>query len=98
MVCLRNVSVDTLHKRDTEDDNNNNNNNNNNLSSSYTSQYTLGNPKVHYPTPYRLSGIVSSAYLPLHPISAGRLHPQPEDAPWPSDKDPLNMRGYAKQG
>jgi hypothetical protein len=35
MVCLRNISVDTLHKGDTEDndddDNNNNNNNNNNL-------------------------------------------------------------------
>jgi hypothetical protein len=37
MVCLRNVSVDTLQKGDTEeedddddDDNNNNNNNNNN--------------------------------------------------------------------
>ena len=40
MVCLRNITVDTLHKRDTEDDdnddddhddtNNNNNNNNNN--------------------------------------------------------------------
>jgi hypothetical protein len=33
MVCLRNISVDTPHKRDTEDDdddNNNNNNNNNN--------------------------------------------------------------------
>jgi hypothetical protein len=30
MVCLRNMSVDTLHKGDTEDDNNNNNNNNNN--------------------------------------------------------------------
>jgi len=35
MVCLRNVSVDTLHKGDTEDDNvddddDNNNNNNNN--------------------------------------------------------------------
>jgi len=27
MVCLRNISVDTLHKRDTEDNNNNNNNN-----------------------------------------------------------------------
>jgi len=47
MVCLRNMSVDTLHKGDTEDgddadddddnddnddDNNNNNNNNNNVS------------------------------------------------------------------
>jgi hypothetical protein len=38
MVCLRNISVDTLHKEDTEDDDddddddNNNNNNNNNLS------------------------------------------------------------------
>jgi hypothetical protein len=30
MVCLRNISVDTLHKEDTEEDNNNNNNNNNN--------------------------------------------------------------------
>jgi hypothetical protein len=29
MVCLRNKSVDTLHKGDTEDNNNNNNNNNN---------------------------------------------------------------------
>jgi hypothetical protein len=29
MVCLRNVSVDILHKGDTEDNNNNNNNNNN---------------------------------------------------------------------
>ena len=35
-VCLRNISVDTLHKGDTDDgddnddDNNNNNNNNNN--------------------------------------------------------------------
>ena len=33
MVCLRNISVDTLHKEDTEDndDDNNNNNSNNNL-------------------------------------------------------------------
>jgi hypothetical protein len=30
MVCLRNVSVNTLHKGETEDNNNNNNNNNNN--------------------------------------------------------------------
>jgi hypothetical protein len=28
MFCLRNINVDTLHKRDTEDNNNNNNNNN----------------------------------------------------------------------
>jgi hypothetical protein len=26
MVCLRNISVDTLHKGDTKDNNNNNNN------------------------------------------------------------------------
>jgi len=26
MVCLRNISVDTLHKGDTENDNDNNNN------------------------------------------------------------------------
>jgi len=30
MVCLRNMSVDTLHKGDTEDDNNDDDNNNNN--------------------------------------------------------------------
>jgi len=30
MACLRNISVDTLHKGDTEDDDDNNNNNNNN--------------------------------------------------------------------
>ena len=29
MVCLRNISVDTLHKGDTEDDDDDNNNNNN---------------------------------------------------------------------
>jgi len=36
MVCLRNISVDTLHKGDTEDDDNNNNNNNNNNKPSFT--------------------------------------------------------------
>jgi hypothetical protein len=41
MVCLRNISVDTLHKGNTEDnddddDNNNNNNNNNNNRSTIT--------------------------------------------------------------
>jgi hypothetical protein len=30
MVCLRNISVDTWYKGDTEDDDNDNNNNNNN--------------------------------------------------------------------
>jgi hypothetical protein len=30
MVCLRNISVDTVHKGVTEDDDDNNNNNNNN--------------------------------------------------------------------
>jgi hypothetical protein len=29
MVCLRNISVDTLHKEDTDDDDDDNNNNNN---------------------------------------------------------------------
>jgi hypothetical protein len=37
MVCLRNISVDTLHKGDTEDDDDDDNNNNNNgIYSSYT--------------------------------------------------------------
>jgi hypothetical protein len=30
MVCLRNISVDTLHKGDTEEDDDDDNNNNNN--------------------------------------------------------------------
>jgi len=46
MVFLRNVSVDTLHKGDTEDDdnddydddNNNNNNNNNNINNNNNKQ------------------------------------------------------------
>jgi hypothetical protein len=43
MVCLRNISVDTLHKGDTDDDDdndndNNNNNNNNNVIRNQTSQ------------------------------------------------------------
>ena len=34
MVCLRNITVDTLHKGDTDDDDaDDNNNNNNNLAS-----------------------------------------------------------------
>jgi hypothetical protein len=42
MVCLRNISVDTLHKEDTDDDdddddNNNNNNNNNSAVLTYKS-------------------------------------------------------------
>jgi hypothetical protein len=38
MVCLRNISVDTLHKGDNEDNNNNNNNtrNNNNNNNPHT--------------------------------------------------------------
>jgi hypothetical protein len=31
MVCLRNISVDTLHKGDTEDDDDDDNNNNNSM-------------------------------------------------------------------
>jgi hypothetical protein len=31
MVCLRNISVDTLHKGDTEDDDDDDDNNNNNM-------------------------------------------------------------------
>jgi hypothetical protein len=47
MVCLRNISVDTLHKGDTEDDddddddNNNNNNNNNNKDLGHVSRSGL---------------------------------------------------------
>jgi hypothetical protein len=46
MVCLRNISVDTLHKGDTEDDDDddnvddddNNNNNNNNICCNFGGQ------------------------------------------------------------
>jgi len=31
MVCLRNISINTLHKGDDDNGNNNNNNNNNNI-------------------------------------------------------------------
>jgi hypothetical protein len=46
MVCLRNISVDTLLKGDTDDDdddnNNNNNNNNNNVRCELTKFRRLG--------------------------------------------------------
>jgi hypothetical protein len=35
MVCLRNISVDTLHKGDTDDDDDDDNNNNNNNNNKY---------------------------------------------------------------
>jgi hypothetical protein len=47
MVCLRNISVDTLHKGDSEDDNNNNNNNNNNMEfQSHLENKRAGNHEV----------------------------------------------------
>jgi len=45
MVCLRNRSVDTLHKGDTEDNNNNNKSNNNN-----TNNNTHFNRKTDQPS------------------------------------------------
>jgi len=42
MLCLRNISVDTLHKGDTEDNNNNNNNNNNSYIRIAATQCSLG--------------------------------------------------------
>jgi hypothetical protein len=39
MVCLRNISVDTLHKGDTNDDDDDNNNNNNNNTCSTNCKY-----------------------------------------------------------
>jgi hypothetical protein len=41
MVCLRNISVDTLHKEDTEDNNDDNNNNNRFSSDYYTNSFEL---------------------------------------------------------
>jgi len=45
MVCLKNISVDTLHKGDAEDNNsssssnNNNNNNNNNIKNKFEKRH-----------------------------------------------------------
>jgi hypothetical protein len=49
MVCLRNISVDTLHKGDTEDDDNddNNNNNNNNNNNVQFSNHKIFNCEIH---------------------------------------------------
>jgi hypothetical protein len=47
MVCLRNISVDTLHKGDTEDDDDDDDNNNNNNNRNFT-QFLL-NGKVALP-------------------------------------------------
>jgi hypothetical protein len=41
MVCLRNISVDTLHEGDTEDNNNNNNNNNNTLTFGFHTKWVI---------------------------------------------------------
>ena len=41
MVCFRSISVDTLHKGDTEDDDDDDNNNNNNLFYIYIYIYML---------------------------------------------------------
>ena len=55
MVCLRNISVDTLHKGDTEDDDDddNNNNNDNDRPPCYvlplTTKYLPQNPVIEHP-------------------------------------------------
>ena len=41
MVCLRNISVDTVHKGDTEDDDDDNNNNNNNNNTGTSDMSTM---------------------------------------------------------
>jgi len=53
-VCLRNISVDTLHKGDTEDDDNNNNNNNNN-----NKTITITKNKWIYPTFVKVKEVVT---------------------------------------
>jgi len=49
MVCLRHMSIDTLHKVDTEDDDDNNNNNN-----------AIDNLKIYSWFPYQLNSGVCS--------------------------------------
>ena len=63
MVYLRNISVDILHKGDTEDDddddddNNNNNNNNNNKAAMYI---CVGLNTIKIPYPANVENMVSS--------------------------------------
>jgi hypothetical protein len=51
MVCLRNISVDTLHKGDTEDDDDENNNNNNNMPFGRCSRLEIPKPILHPNSP-----------------------------------------------
>jgi hypothetical protein len=78
MVCLRNISVDTLHTGDTDDDdddNNNNNNNNNKIHSilglnfdSYLSKFSTADGRFIQAVPH-LGEDLSLTLLP-----AGNMH------------------------
>jgi hypothetical protein len=60
MVCLRNISVDTLHKGDTDDDDDNNHNNNNSSNNNNNNNNKTAN-KISLPP----SQFVIRLYLPL---------------------------------
>jgi hypothetical protein len=76
MVCLRNISVDTLHKGDTDDDDDDDddNNNNNNGFLCNKTPTTLRNLKVHYlqpvtspnPKPNEPSPTLPPSFLTFH--------------------------------
>jgi len=48
MVCLRNISVDTLHKGDTEDDDDDDDNNNNNNNNNSNNKIRLCGPNIEH--------------------------------------------------
>jgi hypothetical protein len=49
MVCLRNISVDTLNKGDTDDDDDDDDNNNNNNNNNNTIQFFIFNVLAQQP-------------------------------------------------
>jgi hypothetical protein len=61
-VCLRNISVNTLHKGDDDDDDNNNNNNNNKLLFHCVKECKLSLP-LPLPLPQRNQNILKCPVL-----------------------------------
>jgi len=68
MVCLRNISVDTLHKGDTEDDDDDNNNNNNDKGATGTisksfRKYVSNIPGNHEVKELQKTAILGTAHI-----------------------------------
>ena len=68
IVCLRNISVDTLHKGDTEDDDDDNNNNNNDKGATGTisksfRKYVSNIPGNHEVKELQKTAILGTAHI-----------------------------------